>query len=64
MLMTAQVTERSFKAVDGICEGPVGQRAATGAEAEGRVRAGVALAGAMQGRRACAGIAPAGGAGA
>jgi hypothetical protein len=63
MLMMARVTERSFKAVDGICEGLVGQRAATGAEAEGRVRAGAALAGAMQGRRASAGIALAGGPG-
>jgi hypothetical protein len=44
--------------------------AGIGAEAGGRVRTGAALAGAMQGRRACAGIAaaagtaPAGGAGA
>jgi hypothetical protein len=37
----------------------VGQRVATRAKAGGRVRAGAALAGAMQGRRACAGIAPA-----
>jgi hypothetical protein len=41
--------------------GPAGQRAATRAEVGGRVRAGVALAGAIQGRRACVGITPAAG---
>jgi hypothetical protein len=46
------------KRLMGSARGPVGQRAATGAEAGGRVRAGAALAGAMQGRHACAGIEP------